>query len=108
MGFDNNEPIEDMSSLLDAINSDIGRRMAEMVDYAIVRLEDHDEVHDCRRENLERCFRQFVRTIREAADTFETEVITSEEFWERILDDLRDDDEDGDNTPYWGGSNEHN
>jgi len=101
MDDDNAEP-EDM---LKAVHDSIANRTFEMIDYAMIRLED--DLLRLGRTVAEDTYRTIVRALREQADDFEVRIINNEEFWAEFEEAQGDLDED-DDPPYWGGSNEQN
>jgi hypothetical protein len=53
-------------------------------------------------------YRSIVRAVREQADSFESEVINDDEFWDGFENSPDQDEDEDDDLPYWGGSNEWN
>jgi hypothetical protein len=99
---------DDIQEMLQAVHESIANRTFEMIDYAMIRLED--DLLRLGKEAAEDTFRTIVRALREQADAFESRIINNEEFWAEFAEaqtELDEDDED-DDLPYWGGSNEHN
>jgi len=99
---------DDIHEMLRAVHEGIANRTFEMIDYAIIRLEE--DLLRLGKDVAEDTFRTIVRAVREQADDFESRIINNEEFWAEFAEaqaELDEDDED-DDLPYWGGSNEHN
>lgn len=93
--------------VLDAVGQDALNRTSELIDYAVIRLDSllDQEFPDASKEDAEAALRTIIRSVREAVDKFELGM-ADERFWD-AWDDDHDEDKDED-TPYWGGSNEHN
>jgi len=94
-------------------------RTFEVIDYTAMVV--RQQLFQYGRSVAIEAYRNIVRAVREQADSFESEVINDDEFWDGFEDedeefededDDLDDDEDfedaDDDLPYWGGSNEHN
>ena len=95
------------AQILDMVSQDALQRTAELLDYAVIRLDSllDTEYPDADRQDAEAAIRSIIRSVREAVDKLELG-ISEEDFW-AAWDDIGDDDED-DDPPYWGGSNEQN
>lgn len=96
------------AEILDLVSQDALQRTAELVDYAVIRLEGllDEEYPNATQQDAEAAVRTIIRSVRAAVDKFEL-ALSEEDFWNAWNDKDRDDDED-DDPPYWGGSNEFN
>ena len=114
-----NDKFEEIKEL---VSQDGLQRTNELLDYGVIRLESllDNELPGATKEEAEATLRTFLRGVREAADRFEL-AISEDDFWDQWEDkhDDEDDDEDDvydlgsfdddeDDRPYWGGSNECN
>ena len=98
---------DEIQEVLHAIHEGVANRTFEMIDYAMIRLED--DLLRLGKDVAEDTYRTIVRALREQADAFESRIINNEGFWAEFAEAQEElDDEDDDDLPYWGGSNEQN
>ena len=86
-------------------------RTFEVIDYTAMIVRQH--LFQYGKGVAVEAYRNIVRAVREQADSFESEVINDDEFWDGFADEDEEFDDDGfededDDLPYWGGSNEWN
>ena len=99
-----NDESDDIQEDLQLVYDVTTARTFEVIDYTAMIVRQH--LFQYGKGVAVEAYRNIVRAVREQAASFESEVINDDEFWDEF-EDGPDQDED-DDRPYWGGSNEWN